>query len=275
MTAEVCIMNRLAVVLAADSAATVSQWTGSKYEERYFKGSNKIFQLSDHQPVGLMIFDSADKRPDKNLNTSGLVFAGFGDHEIFPALAEFKSCGLICGKHVSISAEEFSITHEVPAKLASFAQTAMSDTFSLGLSEDVYGSVMATLSEALENFARTVISDSGGDVTKIANFGQVVANARKEMGGAILERARIDHALPFRRVLGVLPVDEMAELAETLIHLQALKEKVTKSSETVGGPVDVAIITKSEGLVWVKRKHFFDIGLNSRYLVRQHNRLTG
>ncbi|MCA6109648.1 hypothetical protein [Bradyrhizobium cenepequi] len=60
MTAEVCIMNRLAVVLAADSAATVSQWTGDKYEERYFKGSNKIFQLSDHQPVGIMIFDSAD-----------------------------------------------------------------------------------------------------------------------------------------------------------------------------------------------------------------------
>jgi hypothetical protein len=60
VTAEVCIMNRLAVVLAADSAATVTQWTGSKYEERYFKGSNKIFQLSDHHPVGLMIFDSAD-----------------------------------------------------------------------------------------------------------------------------------------------------------------------------------------------------------------------
>src|ERR1700722_20298196 len=51
---------RLGAVLAADSPATVSQWAGSKYEERYFKGSNKIFQLSDHHPVGLMIFDSAD-----------------------------------------------------------------------------------------------------------------------------------------------------------------------------------------------------------------------
>jgi len=29
-------------------------------KERYFKGSNKIFQLSDHHPVGLMIFDSSD-----------------------------------------------------------------------------------------------------------------------------------------------------------------------------------------------------------------------
>ena len=40
----------------------------------------------------------------------------------------------------------------------------------------------------------------------------------------------------------------MAEFAETLINLQSLKEKVTKPSQTVGGPIDVAVITKSEGL---------------------------
>ena len=115
---------------------------------------------------------------------------------------------------------------------------------------------------------------AGGDAAKFENLDEIVNKARREMGEAILDRARKEHAYPLRRVLGVLPVDEMAELAETLINLQALKEKVTKSSETVGGFVDVAIITKSEGLVWVKRKHFFDIGLNSRYLVRQQNRLT-
>ncbi len=53
-------MNRLAVVLAADSATTVTEWTEKGREDRYFKGANKIFQLSDHHPVGLMIFDSAD-----------------------------------------------------------------------------------------------------------------------------------------------------------------------------------------------------------------------
>jgi hypothetical protein len=53
-------MNRLAIVLAADSASTVTQWTEKGSGERYFKGSNKIFQLSDHHPVGLMIFASSD-----------------------------------------------------------------------------------------------------------------------------------------------------------------------------------------------------------------------
>jgi hypothetical protein len=53
-------MNRLAVVLAADSASTVTHWGESGKEERYFKGANKIFQLSTHHPVGMMIFDAAD-----------------------------------------------------------------------------------------------------------------------------------------------------------------------------------------------------------------------
>ena len=60
MTAEVCLMNRLAVVLAADSATTVTRWSEAGREERYFKGANKIFQLSDHRPIGLMIYDAAD-----------------------------------------------------------------------------------------------------------------------------------------------------------------------------------------------------------------------
>lgn len=60
MTSEICMMNRLAAVLAADSATTVTQWTENGREERYFKGANKIFQISNKNPVGLMVFDSAD-----------------------------------------------------------------------------------------------------------------------------------------------------------------------------------------------------------------------
>ena len=60
MTSEVCIMNRQAIVLAADSATTVTRWTDRGREERYFKGANKIFQVSEHHPIGLMIYDGAD-----------------------------------------------------------------------------------------------------------------------------------------------------------------------------------------------------------------------
>src|SRR6266852_1139808 len=56
VTSEICVMNRHALVLAADSAATVSSWVGGRREERYFKGSNKIFQISNSEPIGAMIY---------------------------------------------------------------------------------------------------------------------------------------------------------------------------------------------------------------------------
>ena len=66
----------------------------------------------------------------------------------------------------------------------------------------------------------------------------------------------------------------MAELAETLIMLQSLKEKVTQPTESVGGPIDVAIITKGDGFVWIKRKHYFDPTLNPRFFLRQRTEFT-
>lgn len=416
MTSEVCMMNRLAVVLAADSATTVSRWVDGKREERYFKGANKVFQLSDMDPVGLMIFDSADllnvpweiiiksfrshikgktfnkvddyakelfvyisdnprlfpievqhtalfdaakgvayaviseaihgKEHDAQkeaideafkylseatsavgvpecieeehvdkvvsdlrndvegairelitalelneledfaaaaetclqqvvrssadyLDTTGLVFAGFGDHEIFPTMIEYQSNGMVGGKHLYTRKTEMIIDHQQPAWLKAFAQTSMIDTFNAGVSFDVYSSMMVELDKNLKAFAQETIAISGGKIDAIDDLDSLVQVARQKIGSGFIDNARKEHSLPMRSVLSVLPANEMAELAETLITLQSLKEKVTKPSATVGGPVDVAIITKSEGLVWVKRKHFFNADINSRFHLRQ------
>ena len=55
MTAEVAILNKGAVALAADSAATMSTGTGQKI----LSSANKVFALSKHHPVGIMIYGSA------------------------------------------------------------------------------------------------------------------------------------------------------------------------------------------------------------------------
>lgn len=133
---------------------------------------------------------------------------------------------------------------------------------------------MSTMNDGLTQFAESIVKAAGGDVKTVADLSNRVKATLANMGDSIMTEARREHAIPMRRVLGVLPVDEMADLAETLINLQSLKEKVTKNSETVGGPVDVAIITKNEGLLWAKRKHFFEIDLNSRFALRQQARLV-
>jgi hypothetical protein len=56
MTAEIAIMNKTAVALAADSAVTFSGDEGYKI----FNTVNKLFALSKYHPVGIMVFGNAE-----------------------------------------------------------------------------------------------------------------------------------------------------------------------------------------------------------------------
>uniref|UniRef100_A0A914XZL4 Uncharacterized protein n=1 Tax=Panagrolaimus superbus TaxID=310955 RepID=A0A914XZL4_9BILA len=144
----------------------------------------------------------------------------------------------------------------------------MSDTFVRGLSLELFTSLMGTVTQALHSLADDIINQTGIPSENVENISAIIENAQDYIRDNVLNVALEDHAKPMRRVLGVLPIDEMAELAETLINLQSLKEKVTRPSETVGGPVDVAVITKCEGLIWIKRKHYFNLDINARYTQR-------
>jgi hypothetical protein len=60
MTAEIAIMNKEAVALAADSAVT----THIANEKKVFTSANKLFALSYRHPVGIMVYNS--DLPPKN-----------------------------------------------------------------------------------------------------------------------------------------------------------------------------------------------------------------
>lgn len=55
MTAEIAIMNKEAIALAADSVVTMSQ----EGEQKIFTSANKLFALSKYYPVGIMVYGSA------------------------------------------------------------------------------------------------------------------------------------------------------------------------------------------------------------------------
>src|SRR5690349_1604492 len=56
MTAEVAVMNKSAIALAADSKVTISGMGGSKTYDTV----SKVFTLSKIHPVGIMIFGNAE-----------------------------------------------------------------------------------------------------------------------------------------------------------------------------------------------------------------------
>ena len=62
------------------------------------------------------------------------------------------------------------------------------------------------------------------------------------------------HMNPILRAVNSLPKKELGETAASLIKLNSFQQKVMHSVETVGGPIDVAVITRNGGLEWKREK---------------------
>jgi hypothetical protein len=92
-----------------------------------------------------------------------------------------------------------------------------------------------------------------------------VGHWREKMIPAIKARFRQQ----VQDMLLLMPKQEMASLAEAIVNLTSVKRKFSAEKETEAGPIDVAIISKSDGFIWVKRKHYFTRELNPRYFVRR------
>lgn len=59
-----------------------------------------------------------------------------------------------------------------------------------------------------------------------------------------------------------MPIQDAIDLAEFLVSLTTKFSRFTPGGPTVGGPIEIAAITKHEGFKWVKRKYYFDRNLN-------------
>jgi hypothetical protein len=122
----------------------------------------------------------------------------------------------------------------------------------------------------------SIISDleASGIVIPAAVSGPIITRRHTEFIDAWKRKNWEANFHPLRRVLNSLSVPEMGHLAGSLLVLEELRERVTSPSESIGGPIDIAAITKSEGLVWLKRKHFFQPELNQRYAGRINSEYT-
>ena len=49
-------------------------------------------------------------------------------------------------------------------------------------------------------------------------------------------------------------MSDVANMAESLVSLTYMQRHISSSEETVGGPIDVSVITKVGGFQWVKHK---------------------
>ncbi|WP_148293306.1 hypothetical protein [Comamonas sp. B-9] len=225
-----------------------------------------ILDFVDPVELAILVLNVRYSYADLIFPHTGVVVAGYGNEQIFPAYSEFLVYGHIGDELAYISTDNYEVTHSNAAMIKPLAQSSMIDMFTNGFSKSLENIIEAEARDSIGSlFAelKAIGVELPDDVA-----GKISQSGLEKFMSAWKDANWKQNFHPLLGVLQSLSVSEMAHLVESLLSLQSLKERVTSSSETVGGPIDVAAITKSEGLIWIKRKHFFDPSLNIRYASR-------
>jgi hypothetical protein len=168
--------------------------------------------------------------------------------------------------------QESEITHSSPAVITPFAQSEMVATFMNGVDPLVRLVLEQYVKQLLEDASGVVLDHVGNTVPSApinvleADLNKLVQTANESFDGLVKDLA-YRHAQPIIYTVAVLPKDELAAMAEAMVNLTSFKRKVSLDEvETVGGEIDVAVISKGDGFVWIKRKHYFDLDRNPLWL---------
>lgn len=204
---------------------------------------------------------------------TGLVIAGFGNDELHPCVAETEIYGIALGKIKRSPFIVRNISHEPDAMIVPYAQRDMVETFMLGIDPLYASSIKVTVGELLNKISSN-LDKSMKNLSKkqYGLINKALQDSKDELLKTLdtkMENYQYEHHInPVMDIVGILPVDELADMAEMLVELTSYKRRVSPGSETVGGPVDVAVISRGDGLVWIKRKHYFPAELNQPWFTK-------
>ena len=210
---------------------------------------------------------------------SGIVIAGFGHEETFPGLLSYELDGLVLDHAVLWPRGGHSITYFNHAFIKGFGQSDVVHLFMEGVTLEYEAFVESYVLQVIERVGDVVTAKLPSRAVTPAVKAALRADQDRLLAETRDEFARRRSELyvdPVLSTVASLPKDELGALAESLVNLTSLKRRISMDDETVGGPIDVAVMTKGDRLVWMKRKHYFDAALNHHFFANyfRDNSLT-
>ena len=277
MTIALLIKVHDGVVLAADSATTftAAQPDGSTTIMNIYNNANKVFNLHKNLPIGAMTWGLGNIGPASISTLSKDLRAKFH--------AESHPWALDPNEYdiedvASQTAQFFHDDHFVPL----YENVEDNHKPELGYLVGGYSSG----SDEPRVFVINTTGPNAGKPTEIlandtgaAWWGQPEAISRiltgvsldtaaalTNLGVAPLQAqqtaAAIQQQVQKQLVVAAMPIQDAIDLAEFLVHATIQYVRFSPGGATVGGPIEIATITKHEGFKWVARKHYFQARLN-------------
>jgi|SRR5208282_2788047 len=287
MSVAVLIGVHDGVVLAADSASTLTlpappgvvlpPGLSSTFVANVYDNANKIFNLVKGLPIGCITFGSGNignasigtlikdlrkqltETPDKweftadKYTVEGIAkilakFLGDECDKLEPSAKCNTNMGILLGGYSKPGdlGESWSVgiergTAQPPKRLRADHEVGLS-----------WGGMTEVLQRIVLGFSPALFSVLA-QVTQPPPNPAVLASQLAPVLTARLQ-AQI--------VSAPMPIQDVIDLARFLVHSAIMYARFLPGPNVVGGPIEVAAITKHESFKWISRKHYYDQPLN-------------
>ncbi len=188
-------------------------------------------------------------------DVSGLVFAGFGTEDRYPVVTTWYISAVVLGIVKRAEVSHDGIDSEIKSNIHLFADSQVTTAFIRGidfnLERQVFGGVGVLMQMLVNQVVDAIPAEAAARESVRNRFqGEVVPYYLDVFQNMIAEYQQRTFIAPVLRVLEVATRGELGETARELVSLNVFKKRITAQRETVGGAIDVAVISRDDGFQW-------------------------
>lgn len=180
---------------------------------------------------------------------SEICIVGYGDEDLFASLSWFRIFGTISGTLIK-TGETFWEPNPYAQRFFLGQDDAIRTLFTgddyllTSIAEDAQRKVIGSMYEQLKE-----INEESAMFVK--EYESIATNS---LGEEIRKVGNEHRSQPFYRALSMAPISDLAEFASQLVGIQAAYASMNQDNPTVGGFIDVAVITHRGGFEWIRHK---------------------
>ena len=234
----------------------------ARQDENYLDARRELIEFSFIDQVeGMPRTVAADWRLTKELpglilakaeqwtRDTVVAFIGYGADDLFPKHQVVTVHGVINNQVRAEWWEPAGVTPSNRAIITPFGQDEAIETFLRAYNEDFLAVAHQRVDHLIEEVDLSgVLLPDEGDSAEVARLTHVALDDdfRRLSQERFIE--------PVLDAIEHLPRTDLARMAEALVGVQALRAALARQQPTVGGPIDVAVISRSHGVQWLRRK---------------------
>lgn len=284
MTIAVAIKVHDGLVLAADSASSLVAWGQSgpiPAIANVYNNANKIFNLRKGLPIGAVTWGAGSIGPASISTLAKDLRRRFSgddpDHDGWRLDHESYQLSDVAERVREFMYEEHYATRysgEDNCPPLSFlvggysAGKSLAESYHIEMGQDCTCSAPQVVSTSDDAEAQVFWDGQPEAIQRLlAGYGTGLPYVLRDELGVPTDQIGpamdvIENSLTEALVNAAMPIQDAIDLAEFLVNLTIGYSRFSPGAPTVGGPVEVAAITKHEHFKWVYRKHYYEDELN-------------